>query len=198
MSDSFDPLEPLNVWKQQATDGLTMTARVIRKRALHSKARARRQDNVRKGAAILGLLCWSIGMILVDDSPYDAWFKVIAVVAYAVLLIQMPGMAAEHASRKLLITLDLTSTPVPCVDYYRKQLEVRRDSVPHGSAALLYVVLLGVAALKFLGPNRSIAVPIGLALVVIGAAWYWHMRREIPRIQMEIDELEAFTRSSNI
>ena len=195
MNDSFDPQDPLNVWRQQATDGLTITAGVIQKRALHSKARARRRDNVRKGAAVLALLGW-IGMILVGDSPYDVWFKVIGVVAYVVLLTQMPGMAAEYASSRFLVTVDLTSTPLTCVDFYRKQLEVRRDSLPHGSTALLYVVLLGVA-LNFLGPNRSIAVPMGLALMVFGTAWYWHMRREIPRIQMEIDELEAFTRNQN-
>jgi len=195
MNDTFDNQEATNVWRQQTTEGLILPVDEIRKRAKNSKARARRQVHVRRGAVAVGLLVW-IGMILVGDSPYHVWFNVAGIVAYVVLLTQLQDTAATHASKRLLI-LDLTSTPAPCLDFYRTELEVRLDSLRRSRGAMIIVGLIGLAPVLLLGKNSVIAIPMGLGLLLVAAVWYYRRTQEIPRIQLEMDELKAFTRNSN-
>lgn len=84
----------------------------------------------------------------------------------------------------------------PGLDYYRKELEKRRDHLRNtwlwnGPLFLACVVLFAVLGGKwFAGPER---LPTVLPLVILLAAWVgygiWRRRRQAGDLQREIDEI---------
>lgn len=198
MNDSFDNSEAGNIWRNQTTEGITLSASEIRKRVEHLKSKSRRERLIRISAATAGLLTW-IGMLLLGDNPFRVWFYVAGMVSYMVLLTQLPGMAASYLFSKRLVTLELTSRSKPCLDFYQKEMELRRASLRDSRTSMAIAGLVGLFLLLFgsrdLSRDPLIAICLGLSMMIAAILWYYRMKRDSPRIQREIEELESFRRN---
>jgi hypothetical protein len=196
MNDHFDSQEAANIWRSQATEGVTFPVDEIRRRIERWKARARLQRIVGRWTAVVNLLViCAVGLFY--ENPFTVWLRVASLVLWFVWGMQLTGAGSWMLAfpPKLFLTLELDATPQPCLEFYRiyvKELERRHNSIRIGLRATPVWGLLGPVFVLVASrvKNPSAAIFLGATLMVFAIVWYIHLKREYPRIQREIDELK--------
>jgi hypothetical protein len=201
MSNDSDPREAINTWRNQSTAGFTITADELRSRVARSKTTARRQQTIALIAIALNLLLMYVADVFGENphiKPYAIWLRLGQVACWLVFAIgQVPLI--HRVSQRYITTLDLTSRPQPCLDFYSRTLQVRRDHYGRGLVVTPLVGLMGLLAafLASKSQHASILLGVGVSLAIFSTAWFIHLKRVVPRIELEIHELDAFKRAQN-
>jgi hypothetical protein len=201
MSNEFDPREPIDAWRRQSTAGFMITPDELRSRVARNKTTVRRQQTVALIAIVLNLLLTYVANVFGDNpsvKPYAIWLRVGQVACWLVFAIgQVPLI--HRASQRYITTLDLTYRPQPCLDFYNRTLQARRDHYGRGLIMTPMVGLMGLLAafLASKSHHASILLGVGVSLAIFSMAWFIHLKRAVPRIELEIHELDAFKRAQN-
>jgi hypothetical protein len=199
MSNDFDPREAINTWRNQSTAGFTITPDEMRSRVARTKTAARRQQTVGLIAVVLNLLLTYTYHVFGDNpdiKPYAIWLSVGQVVCWLIFAITQTSLIYK-VSQRYITTLDLTARPHPCLDFYSRTLQLRRDHYGRGLFVTPTLGLLGLLAALFASKSQHAPtiLGVGVSLAIFSAAWFIHLKRAIPRIELEIHELDAFRRT---
>ena len=183
MKDNFDAAS--DIWQKQTTDGPVLSPDEIRRRVNQSRLRVQRRRRICQVTGVIMVLTTS-GTLLFMDTPAATWFRAIQVLTWVVLLGLGPQVYEE---RRQLLSLGLAATPVPCLDFYQRELERHRDSLRPIPWMMTIVSIFGLALATFAPRHRSTVVPLGLLMIVIAIVWYLRMRWQAPIIQRELEDL---------
>jgi lysozyme family protein len=177
-----------HTWMNQQTPGFAPTPGEIRSRAEQSKQRTRRRRSLLTATAV-GALLSAIGALLFIDSPVVIWFRAIQVVTWVLFLTIGPQLYLE---RTRLQTLGLASTPVPCLEHYRRELESQRNSLRPAPWTMTIVAVFALGIVTFGQKNRPVVVSLAVLMLLIAIVGYVRMRRTAPKIQKELEDLRTF------
>jgi hypothetical protein len=106
--------------------------------------------------------------------------------------------AAQSGSR--VKTLNMLAGSTPCAGFYRAELEYRLKSL-RIERVLAIVFMPGgalFASLTFLRTDKD-PLPIliaGAAVMIAGLIWYLHIRRETPRVEEELKDVQAWDQAN--
>lgn len=183
------------LWQTQQTAGVPMAVEEIRKRAERLKARLIWQRRIGLTVMVL-IVATACANLLFFGYPVTGWLHAGQYVLYVLAFILMPqvfrGKVASPEGR--VLTLNTLAVSTPCVDFYRKELEGRRDDLRNSRSALPVMIVLS-ALFALFGPrhprNATPIVLAGLTATLIGLVWYRRIRRETPLVQAELADLDA-------
>ena len=123
---------------------------------------------------------------------------------YIARLLVNGGEAARY--RAVLETMgnrvappDERSGSTPCLEFYRRELLSTCDEVRSASGQGVFCVVMGMAFASLGTRLPSSPVPsaiAGLVVVAFGVFQYMRVKRELPRIQEELTDLDAFNEST--
>jgi type IV secretory pathway VirB2 component (pilin) len=183
------------LWQSQQTVGVTMAVEEIRTRAQRLKTRLIRQRRI--GLTVMVLIVAIAGAnLLFFGYPVTGWLRAVQYVLYVVAFILMPQIFRRNAaaSEGNVLTLNMLAVSTPCVDFYRKELEGRRDDL-RTSRVVVPVMIVISTLFALLGPrhprNATPIVLAGLTATLIALVWYLRIRRETPLVQSELADLDA-------
>jgi hypothetical protein len=174
-----------DIWQKQTTEGLVLSPDEIRRRVERSRLRVQRQRTICGVAAGIMLLN-SIAIVMFMDTSAVTWLRGLQALVWVVLLGIGPQVYEE---RKQLLTLGLTSSPVPCLDFYQRELERHRDSLRPIPWLMICISVFGLALATFVPKHRSTAVPVGILMIIIAVVFYARMRWQAPGIERELQDL---------
>jgi hypothetical protein len=171
-----------------------MTIDQIRQRARRSKKRERRDQTVRIGAAMLWILSAVASLMLGFPHPLRGWINGIQLLAIVVWFAFSGPQALE---RPVVMGLQLASNlgATSCLDFYRRELLERRERLRRNFKSVPILAVFAVAFTVFGANYRDLAAFFGSLLIVVLLVLYARLRREYPKIQAELEELDAFSRS---
>ena len=178
------------IWLTQTTEGITPPVEEVRRRAARSRAKARRARLTAVVAAAVNLVAVAAVLIAPSGHPLRPWLEALQLVSIIAWFIYFtPEQAAEW---NRLLTLDLDSKRRPCLDFYRRELVIRRDRYRWN---LKVVPLVGILLVPFVYRRylAQAAILLGLATAFFIIA-YVRKNRDVPRIEAEIADLDAFER----
>jgi hypothetical protein len=192
MPNEYPAGDPRNIWQHQPTEKSKMSTDVLRYKAQQQfqRARSQAQGAIALGLVLCALFAWS--SFRADDllprigwavaSLWCAWF------AYHAYRWIWPGPLAADA-------------PVgPSLEFYRRELERRRDyfrhtwlrsGLPFGFLGLAIVIVPPIIRHPSLGPN---ALPFFVLLTGWFIAYFYLRAKKRRELQQEIEELQAFER----
>jgi hypothetical protein len=185
------------IWRDQATAGVEISLEEVRKRVRRSKARTRRMGIIGMTAVIGNLLLMVTDLVFFYQSPLSPWFKVGQIALWLVAGRYLGRSVIADPGR--ILTLNLGGPSTPCLSFYRQQLQAHRDSLRQGRGITFGAGICGLilsvlaSAYPHFGRHPEALLPLGLVLMIGGFLWYALLRREYPRIQAELDELESFS-----
>src|ERR1017187_9559081 len=189
MSDRSGANDPGAIWKDQPEERLTVNLQQIVKRRTEELDSSTRWEILMSiGAAVLfiGVLAWR----LAPDHERLLQMGYAAAIAWVVIsLYRFRRRIWRRTSRPDAIA-------APGLEFYRKELEQRRDHLRrawlwHGPLFLACLILLAL----WMGNALSGYQPLGnvLPLVVLLAVWtgfgFWRRRDQAKELQREIDEI---------
>jgi hypothetical protein len=192
MSDQLRAKDPGAIWRDQPVEKTAVNMeRIVNRRAAELYSGTRSEILMSIGAALffVALMAWRFAPAY--DRPLGLGFA--AVIAWVVISL--------YRLRRRIWRRDPShpgAVAVTGLEYYRKELERRRDHLRdawlwHGPLFLACLMLVAVLMGKaFVGYERLRTV---LPLVVLLALWtgfgFWRRRRQAKDLQREIDELET-------
>jgi hypothetical protein len=138
-----------------------------------------------------------IDLVFFFQSPLSPWFKAVQIVIWVIVGRYMGRSVIADPGR--ILTLNLGARSTPCLSFYRQQLQAHRNSLRQGRGITFGAGICGLilsvltSAYPHFGKHPEALLPLGLVLMIGGFLWYALLRREYPRIQAELDELEAFS-----
>ena len=188
MNDGADSAP--GIWMQQDTQGFRLSPGEMRRRIERSRLRLRRRSTICIVTAGVTLIT-AAAILLFYDTPAVVWLRAIQVIGWVVLLTIGPRLYLE---RTQFLSLGLVSTPVPCLAFYREELERQRDALRPVPWLMTLISVFGLALAVFAPKHRSLVVPLGLFMVLIAIAGYARMRWAAPKLQMELDDLHRYER----
>lgn len=192
MNDDFS-----EIWQNQSTLGAKISLEEVRKRVRRSKARTKRMGIIGMTAIIGNLLLMVTDLVFFYQSPLSPWFKVGQMILWLIVGRYLGRSVITDPGR--ILTLNLGGRSTPCLSFYRQQLQAHRDSLRQGRGIMFGAGICGLilsvlaSAYPHFGRHPEALLPLGLVLTIGGFLWYGLLRRESPRIQAELDELEAFS-----
>jgi hypothetical protein len=196
MSDRAKGSDPGFVWRDQPEEQVPVNLEQIVNRRTHElSAHTRSESLIGVGSALLliGVVAWRLeiahgGLLEFGLAAAFAW------VIVSLYLFRRRIWWRDAAPRD--------AAAATCLEYYRKELERRRDHLRsawfwHGplllASLMLVAVLTGRANIAF-QPLRNV-----LPLIILLAAWVgfgiWRRRLQARSLQREIDELAPFGES---
>jgi hypothetical protein len=189
MNGNPEPNDARRIWLSQTTEGFTPPIEEVRRRAARSKAKARRARLTAIVAVTVNFIAVAAVLVAPSGHPARPWLEALQLVSLVVWFIYFtPEQAAEW---NRMLTLDLDSRR-PCLDFYRRELVIRRDRYRWN---LKVVPLVGILLVPFVYRRylAQAAILLGLAAAFFIIA-YVRKKRDVPRIQSEIADLDAFER----
>ena len=192
VNGKHEPDDAKELWLTQETDGVTIPVEEMRRRVERSSAMARRTRLTAAAAAGINLLAVASQLLVPSPHPLRPWLFAVQVLSLVVWFLYFtPSQAAEW---NRLLTLDLASNRSPCLNFYRRELGIRRDRYRENFRIIL---LIGILLVPFLLRRYLVqaAILFGLSLAFFLVA-YVRMKRELPQIRVEIADLDAFERQS--
>jgi hypothetical protein len=193
MPSDFPIEDPQKIWQSQPTEPLKMSATELRYRALQRQSKARLEA---RASAIIGLVL----------SVFFAWTFTIAHTMLARMgwgLLSAWGIYAAYHAYKWVWpqTLAQDAPTSTCLEFYRRELERRRDYVRRRwwrsglpfSLLGVAMVIVGTGAQNAQPHPLLKALPFFLLLATWAVAFFF-MRKKLGRenIQQEIEELREF------
>ncbi len=191
MNDNFD--RALDIWQKQTTGGIVLSPDEIRRRVARSRLRIRRRRTIGGVTGVIALLT-AIASVLLLDTAAIIWLRAIQVLTWVVLLGIGPRLYEE---RRHILSLGLAAKPVPCLDFYRLELERYRDTLRPIPWLMTIVSVSGLALATFAPVHRSTVVPLGLLMILVALVAYVRMRWQAPRIQSELEDLRRIRSASS-
>ena len=191
MNDDFSEL-----WQSQTTGGTRISLEEVRNRLQRLKERTKRTSIIAITAAVGNLLLIVVDDVFFFEKPLGVWFKAAQIVSW-IIWCRYLGRTVIPAPGRIL-SLNLGARSTPCLNFYRQQLQAHRNSLLQGrgvtfGAGIVGVCLIALASVYRIGRHPEVFMPLGLVLTVGGFLWYLLLRREHPKIQTELEELEAFS-----
>jgi hypothetical protein len=197
MPDEFPPNDPKQIWQNQPTEAMQMSLEEIRRKAhqFHAKGRWKALTAIVGGLVLCGVFA---------GTSAKAQYTVLRI-GWAVL--SLWGLYGAYQAYKWIWPSNLAedATVVTSLDFYRRELERRRDYVLHiwrrsglwlcfvGLALVILPAL--IAALKT--PRLLLnAVPFFVLLTVWFVSFFSIRKRDRRNLQREIDELNALPPNS--
>lgn len=197
MPSDFPMKDPQEIWQNQPTEPLKMSASDLRRKALdrQSKARSEALSTIIIGIILCFVFAWSFARA----------HEMLARLGWG--LLSLCGIYAAYHAYKWIWPQSLPEeAPIStCLEFYRRELERRRD-YPHRwwrsglpLLLLLGMVMAGVGTGARNAPPHPFlnALPFLLVLAIWAVAFLF-MRKKLGRenLQQEIEELRAFERES--
>ena len=197
MPSDFPMKDPQKIWQNQPTEPLKMSASDLRRKALvrQSKARLEALSTIIIGIILCVVFAWSFARA----------HEMLARMGWGLLSLCMI-YAAYHAYKWIWPQSLPEEAPInTCLEFYRRELERRRDYPPRWWRSglpfflLLGMVMAGVGTGARNAPPHPLlnALPFFLILAIWAVAFLL-MRKKLGRenLQQEIEELRAFERES--
>jgi hypothetical protein len=192
MPDEFPPEDPKQIWQNQPTEAMQMSLEEIRRKAhqFHNKARLKALTAIVIGIALCGVFAATVAkpqylVLRIGWGILSIWALYGAYQAYKWI---WPSSLAPEA------------TVGTSLDFYRRELERRRDYVRHiwrrsglwgcftGLALVVAPALMGALRAPRLLVN---AVPLFVLLTTWFVVFSSIRKRERTNLQREIDALNA-------
>jgi hypothetical protein len=190
MSDQPEAKDPGALWRGQPEEKLAVNLEHIvnrRTQELYSSTRSEILTSIGAALLFIGVMAWRFAP---NYGPFQevGFAAVIAWVVISVFLFRR-RIWREHSRPDAVVVTGL--------EYYRKELERRRDHlrnawVWHGPLLLAFTILIaGLRGKAFSGfqPLRNV-----LPLIILLVAWtgfgLWCRLRQAKELQREIDEIE--------
>jgi hypothetical protein len=192
MPDEFPPEDPKQIWQNQPTEAMQMSLEEIRRKAhqFHNKARLKALTAIVIGIALCGVFAATVAkpqylVLRIGWGILSIWALYGAYQAYKWI---WPSSLAPDA------------TVGTSLDFYRRELERRRDYVRHiwrrsglwgcftGLALVVVPALMGALRAPRLLVN---AVPLFVLLTTWFVVFSSIRKRERTNLQREIDALNA-------
>jgi hypothetical protein len=190
MNGNPEPNDARRIWLSQTTEGITPPVEEVRRRAARSRAKARRARLTAIVAVAVNLIAVAAVLVAPSGHPARPWLEALQLTSLIVWFIYFtPEQAAEW---NRMLTLGLDSKRSPCLDFYRRELVIRRDRYRWNLKVVPLVGILLVPLLlrRYLAQAAILFVVSAVFFIIA----YVRMKREVPRIQSEIAELDAFER----
>jgi hypothetical membrane protein len=197
MPSDFPMKDPQEIWQNQPTEPLKMSASDLRRKALvrQSKARLEALSTIIIGIILCVVFAWSFARA----------HEMLARMGWGLLSLCMV-YAAYHAYKWIWPQSLPEEAPIStCLEFYRRELERRRDYHHRWWRSglplflLLGMVMAGVGTGARNAPPHPLlnALPFFLILTIWAVAFLL-MRKKLGRenLQQEIEELRAFERES--
>lgn len=181
--------DPRNIWQNLTTKGARMSAAEIRVKARKLEAEIRRDTIIGMVFASAITAGGLIGLAVLRQAEPAARI----IIAIVVLLVWLAAWLTTVRNRNRLSEAEFMT----CLEFYRRELQRRRDYFAKGPWFLVMIVLL--ALVQFLAVARAsgagladlMAFPVALAVLMLVAIPLW--KRQARRFQRELDELDKFT-----
>jgi hypothetical membrane protein len=197
MPSDFPMKDPQEIWQNQPTEPLKMSASDLRRKALvrQSKARLEALSTIILGIILCVVFGWSFARA----------HEMLARMGWGLLSLCMI-YAAYHAYKWIWPQSLPEEAPIStCLEFYRRELERRRDYLHRWWRSglplflLLGMVMAGVGTGARNAPPHPLlnALPFFLILTIWAVAFLL-MRKKLGRenLQQEIEELRAFEREN--
>lgn len=177
------------IWKGQKTEGKTMLAQEIRRKAQRLDASNRRDITIGLIVALMLTVFGVVGLLTLQR------LEPTARIIIAIVLLLLWGGAwynNRRKSRALAVDADLAAS----LAFYRRELERRRDYF--AKPPWILIVLVIFAFLQFLlvakqwSPAMKELLPYPIALIVCFAVFVPLWRRQARKFQHELDTLKDF------
>ena len=180
--------DPKTIWQSQKQHSIPSFEEILM-RAHRLKEKNRRRAVIFATALILHLAVSVVEDIAgVDGSLW--WVGVIRFALLVVWVYYIPSapLGIYNSSPLSLRTIAMT----PVFDFYRTQLERRRDYFQDGYRTQLQSVLLcaGFILYSIVYPRPFLV--FGIPIAIVSALLYKRRNRELPEIKREIDALNRF------
>jgi len=197
MPSDFPMKDPQEIWQNQPTEPLKMSASDLRRKALVRQSRARLEA---LSTIIIGII-----PCVVFAWSFARAHEMLARMGWG--LLSLCGIYAAYHAYKWIWPQSLPEeAPInTCLEFYRRELERRRDYVHRWWRSglpfflLLGMVMAGVGTGARNAPPHPLlnALPFFLILAIWAVAFLL-MRKKLGRenLQQEIEELRAFERES--
>jgi amino acid transporter len=200
--------QQVEIGKSHSTVEMPVSLDEIRKRADRLAAKMRNEARIRHTAIYVWALSGISGTFLIG-TPHFAWFLLVQLASIMVWASQLPGVGAASRRAYTLSTsdwvqaLNLDSTAISKsasgLDFYQKNLELRRANLRPGLIATPIMGLLGLVItllpMLYVSKRPWLELPMGISIMIFGIASYIHIRRELPTVQRELDELHVSNRT---
>jgi hypothetical protein len=198
MSDRNHGPDPGLIWRDQAEEKVPVNLeQIVNRRTQELSARTRSETLISVGSALLlaGVVAWRL------EIGHEGRLEFGLAAAIAWVVISLYSFRRRVFWRETSLRDAVAAT---CLEYYRKELERRRDHLRnvwlwHGPLVLASIILIGVLTGRVniaFQPLRN-----ALPLLVLLAAWVgfglWRRRLQAKSVQREIDELVPFGDGSN-
>lgn len=182
------------LWRSQATADIAISADEMRQRAVRSRTKERRERAIRIGAVCVWGLTTVLELLLWPGGAMRGWLNGIKLISIVTWFAMSGPQALEGP---FIIGLDLGRRlgATSCLDFYRKQLLERRDRLRRQFKSVPILGVFAVAFTVFGARYRELAVVFGALLIAVSVVFFLRLRREYPRIQTELEELDAFVRN---
>ena len=197
MPSDFPMKDPQEIWQNQPTEPLKMSASDLRRKALvrQSKARLEALSTIIIGIILCVVFAWSFARA----------HEMLARMGWG--LLSLCGIYIAYHAYKWIWPQSLPEeAPIStCLEFYRRELERRRDYLHRWwrSGLPLFLLLGMVMAAVGTGARNAPPHPLlnALPFFLILAIWavaFLLMRKKLGRenLQQEIEELRAFERES--
>ena len=197
MSDQVEGPDPGVIWRDQPEDEVPVSLAGLGSRTEELSARTRWEILLSVGSTVLliGLVAWRLRI----NHERLLSFGICAAIAWVIISL--------YWFRRRIWRHDMPrpdAVAVNCLEYYRKELEHRRDHLRsawlwNGPLVLASLILIAVVRGRVntaYQPLRNV-----LPLIILLAVWVgfgiWRRRIQAIALQREIDELSPVEESSN-
>jgi hypothetical protein len=183
--------DPITVWQSQ-TEHSAPTLEEILKRADQFKAKNRRGTFIFAVAFILYL-----GISLTEDfAGIKASIWWVGVIRFALLIVWVYYLPLKTSSTDNSSLIFLRPAITPVLDFYRRELERRRDYFQDDYRRVLQLVFLGIAFTLYSVFYPSLFLIFGIPLAVWAVLLYQRRKGVLPQIQREIETLDRLQKES--
>jgi len=192
MPDEFPINDPRKVWQDQPVEALKMSTGELRQKALqhYSRARSEALSSILISLALSVVFAWSITRAHTALARYGWGLLSLSVIyaAWHVYQWMWPRELAEDAPAGT------------CLEFYRRELERRRDyagrwwksGLPVLFSSGMIMAAIGTGAPKGPPPHPALAaLPLLLLIAVWAVVWLVMKKKSGPTLQEEIDQLKA-------
>jgi hypothetical protein len=208
VNDNLHNQEQVEIGKSRSTVEMRVSLSEIRRRAERLAAKMQNEARIRHTAVYVWALSGISGTFFVG-TPHFVWFLVVQLASIMVWASQLPGVGAASRRAYTLSTSDWVqalnldsmsvSKSASGLDFYQKNLELRRANLRPGLIATPIMGLLGLVItllpMFYVSKRPWLELPMGISIMIFGIASYIHIRRELPTVQRELDQLDFSNRT---
>jgi hypothetical protein len=180
--------DPKTIWQSQTQYSIP-SFEEIRMRA-HRLMEKNRRGAVIFAAALILYLALSVGEDVAGVDGPLWWIGVIRFALLVVWVYYIPSASPAIFNSSPLSLRTIAMTPV--FDFYRTQLERRRDYFQDGYRMQLQSVLLGAGFILYSIAYPRLFLVFGIPIAIGSALLYKRRNCELPEIKREIEALNRF------